>query len=176
VFAVSLLPQFLTAHGPVFWSSLTLGAVWAAVTGYWYLLFTWAVDRGRRLVSTPGHPPAPAAGHRLRDCPASAQRSPPESRHHRRRPVKVNGSPPASRTQGGTMNATALARAARHMAGVIAECHYAGRRMTALRITPDKCLAGDTAAGTYAEFLFRTSGSLLHKPPAARRAHGQPVS
>ncbi|MGR6320428.1 LysE family translocator [Micromonospora soli] len=53
VFAVSLLPQFLTADGPVFLSSLALGALWAAVTGCWYLLFTWAVDRGRTLVSTP---------------------------------------------------------------------------------------------------------------------------
>ncbi|MFE9689326.1 LysE family translocator [Micromonospora sp. NPDC005806] len=53
VFAVSLLPQFLTTDGPVFLSSLALGALWAAVTGCWYLLFTWAVDRGRALVSTP---------------------------------------------------------------------------------------------------------------------------
>jgi threonine/homoserine/homoserine lactone efflux protein len=53
VFAVSLLPQFLTAHGPVFWSSLALGAVWAAVTACWYLLFTWAVDRGRSVMSAP---------------------------------------------------------------------------------------------------------------------------
>jgi threonine/homoserine/homoserine lactone efflux protein len=53
VFAVSLLPQFLTAHGPVFWSSLALGAVWAAVTACWYLLFTWAVDRGRDALSAP---------------------------------------------------------------------------------------------------------------------------
>ena len=53
VFAVSLLPEFLSAHGPVFWSSLALGAVWAAVTGGWYLLFIWAVDRGRGFVSAP---------------------------------------------------------------------------------------------------------------------------
>jgi len=80
VFAVSLLSQFLTAHGPVFWSSLALGAVWAAVTGCWYLLFTWAVDRGRRLVSTQPSTGActwpPAA-----DCSVSAQQPPPESRH-----------------------------------------------------------------------------------------------
>jgi threonine/homoserine/homoserine lactone efflux protein len=53
VFAVSLLPEFLTAHGPVFWSSLALGVVWAAVTACWYLLFTWAVDRGRSVMSAP---------------------------------------------------------------------------------------------------------------------------
>jgi hypothetical protein len=49
--------------------------------------------------------------------------------------------------------------------------------MTALRITPDAYLPDrDKAADTYAEFLFRTSGPLLHEPPAARRAHGQSVS
>lgn len=53
VFAVSLLPQFVTTHGPMFVSSLALGALWAAVTGCWYLLFTYAVDRGRTLVSRP---------------------------------------------------------------------------------------------------------------------------
>ncbi|MET9343285.1 LysE family translocator [Nonomuraea sp. NPDC003804] len=53
VFAISLLPQFLTPHGPVLLSSLALGALWAAVTGCWYLLFTWTVDRGRALVSSP---------------------------------------------------------------------------------------------------------------------------
>ena len=53
VFAVSLLPEFLTAHSPEFWSSLALGAVWAAVTGCWYVLFIWAVDRGRSVMSAP---------------------------------------------------------------------------------------------------------------------------
>lgn len=53
VFAVSLLPQFLTGDGPVFLSSLALGVLWAAVTGTWYVVFIWAVDRGRTLVSKP---------------------------------------------------------------------------------------------------------------------------
>lgn len=53
VFAISLLPQFLTPDGPVFVSSVALGALWALVTGTWYLLFTWAVDRGRALVARP---------------------------------------------------------------------------------------------------------------------------
>jgi len=53
VFAISLLPQFLTTDGPVFASSIALGAIWALVTGAWYLLFTWAVNRGRTLVSKP---------------------------------------------------------------------------------------------------------------------------
>jgi drug/metabolite transporter, DME family len=50
--------------------------------------------------------------------------------------LAADGSVPASRSQGRTMNAATLARAARRMAGVIAECHYAGSRMTALRLTP----------------------------------------
>ena len=53
VFAISLLPQFLTPEGPVFWSSLALGGLWAVVTGTWYLLFTWVVSRGRALVTRP---------------------------------------------------------------------------------------------------------------------------
>ena len=53
VFAVSVLPQFVTASGPVFLSSTALGAVWALVNACWYLLFTWLVDRGRALVSRP---------------------------------------------------------------------------------------------------------------------------
>jgi len=53
VFAISLLPQFVTPNGPVFLSTLALGAIWAFVTAGWYVLFTWAVDRGRALVSRP---------------------------------------------------------------------------------------------------------------------------
>lgn len=53
VFAVSVLPQFVTTQGPVFLSSLALAAVWALVTACWYLQFTWLVDRGRALVSRP---------------------------------------------------------------------------------------------------------------------------
>jgi threonine/homoserine/homoserine lactone efflux protein len=53
VFALSLLPQFVTASGPVFLSSVVLGGLWSLVTACWYILFTWAVDRGRALVSRP---------------------------------------------------------------------------------------------------------------------------
>ncbi|WP_328620838.1 LysE family translocator [Streptomyces sp. NBC_00354] len=53
VFAISVLPQFVTAQGPVLLSSFGLGVVWALVTACWYLLFTWAVSRGRDLVSRP---------------------------------------------------------------------------------------------------------------------------
>lgn len=53
VFAVSVLPQFVTAHGPVLISSIALGALWALVNVSWYALFTWGVDRGRAMVARP---------------------------------------------------------------------------------------------------------------------------
>ncbi|MFF7725678.1 LysE family translocator [Streptomyces sp. NPDC008001] len=53
VFAVSVLPQFVTAKGPVFLSTVALGALWALVSVSWYSLLTWAVGRGRSLVSRP---------------------------------------------------------------------------------------------------------------------------
>ncbi|GAA1649421.1 LysE family translocator [Nonomuraea maheshkhaliensis] len=53
VFAVSVLPQFVTAQGPVFLSTVALGALWALVSASWYALLTWAVGRGRALVSRP---------------------------------------------------------------------------------------------------------------------------
>lgn len=53
VFAISVLPQFVTAEGPVFLSTVALGAVWALVSASWYMLLTWAVSRGRALVSRP---------------------------------------------------------------------------------------------------------------------------
>jgi hypothetical protein len=69
-----------------------------------------------------------------------------------------------------------LARFGRRIADVIAECNYAQRRVAALRTTPDRYLAhGDEAPDNYAEFLFRTSGPLLHEPPATRRASGRLV-
>ncbi len=53
VFAISVLPQFVTAKGPVFLSTVALGVVWALVSASWYMLLTWAVGRGRALVSQP---------------------------------------------------------------------------------------------------------------------------
>lgn len=53
VFAISLLPQFLTADGPVFAASIALGVLWAVVTGCWYLGFTWAINRGRSFAARP---------------------------------------------------------------------------------------------------------------------------
>ena len=70
----------------------------------------------------------------------------------------------------------ALTRFGRGVADFVAECNYAQRRMLELRMTPDAYLPDrDRAPQTYAEFLFRTSGALLHEPAAAGRAQGRPV-
>jgi hypothetical protein len=70
----------------------------------------------------------------------------------------------------------ALTRFGRRVAGLVAECNYAQRRVFTLRTTPDAFLADrDKAPDEYAEFLFRTSSALLHEPTAVGRAHGQPV-
>ncbi|MFE6756893.1 LysE family translocator [Streptomyces sp. NPDC057684] len=53
VFAVSVLPQFVTPDGPVLLTSLALGALWTAINVCWYLLFTWAVGRGGAFFSRP---------------------------------------------------------------------------------------------------------------------------
>jgi hypothetical protein len=69
---------------------------------------------------------------------------------------------------------TALGRLGQRVAMIIAECNYAQRRMAILRMTPEAYLDNrDKAPADYAEFLFRTSGALLHEPGAARRANGQ---
>jgi hypothetical protein len=69
-----------------------------------------------------------------------------------------------------------LTRFVRRVAGVVAECNYAQRRMFALRSAPDAYLTDrDQTPEDYAEFLFRTSSVMLHEPAAAGRAHGQPV-
>ena len=72
--------------------------------------------------------------------------------------------------------ARALTRFGRRVAGLVAECNYAQRRAFTLWTTPDAFLADrDKAPDEYAEFLFRTSSTLLHVPAASGRAHGQPV-
>ena len=69
-----------------------------------------------------------------------------------------------------------LARFGRRVAGLLAECNYAQRRMFALRTAPDVYLADrNKAPGDYAEFLFRTSSTMLYEPTASGRAHGRPV-
>lgn len=66
---------------------------------------------------------------------------------------------------------------ARRVASVIAECNYAQRRAIVLRMAPDQYVIGkNKAPADYAEFLFRTTGALLHEPAARQRARGQLVS
>jgi hypothetical protein len=64
-----------------------------------------------------------------------------------------------------------LARFGRRIAAIVAECNDAQRRLFAIRTSPDSYLTDgqDQAPDTYAEFLFRTSGGLLHEPTAAQR-------
>jgi len=70
-----------------------------------------------------------------------------------------------------------LARISRRIAGVLAECDYAQRRIFSLRTSPDAYITNrDQAPDDYAEFLFRTSGSMLHEPAAADRAHRRTAS
>ena len=71
---------------------------------------------------------------------------------------------------------TALGRLGQRVAMIIAECNYAQQRAATLRMTPEAYVDNrDKAPADYAEFLFRTSGALLHEPGAARRANGQLV-
>ena len=72
------------------------------------------------------------------------------------------------------MNTNMMTTLARRVADIIAECNYAQRRMTMLKTAPDAYLtAPDQAPDNYAEFLFRTSGTLLREPDACHRARGQ---
>lgn len=59
------------------------------------------------------------------------------------------------------------------IAAVIDDCRYAQQRMAALRTAPDRQLLGsDSGPDSYAEFLFRSSGVLLHEPSARARRRG----
>lgn len=65
----------------------------------------------------------------------------------------------------------AVARSAKAVAAVVAECHRAQRIMGELRIQPDRyALEGDLAPDTYAEFLFRSPGTVWQEPSARERA------
>ena len=65
---------------------------------------------------------------------------------------------------------TAVWRAAGKLADVVREMNEAQRRMMVLRTATDRHVANaNTAPDTYDEFLARTSGLLLHEPPARKR-------
>jgi hypothetical protein len=66
-----------------------------------------------------------------------------------------------------------LARITRRIVAVFAEIRYAQRRLDAIRTNPDSYLVdAEKAPESYGEFLFRTSGVLLHEPTADRRERG----
>jgi hypothetical protein len=59
------------------------------------------------------------------------------------------------------------------IAAVIDDCRYAQQRMAALRTAPDRQVMGSSSGpDSYGEFLFRTSGALLHEPSARARRRG----
>ncbi|HTR93027.1 MAG TPA: hypothetical protein VMI73_14945 [Trebonia sp.] len=63
-----------------------------------------------------------------------------------------------------------LRRIAGRLASVVREMHEGQRRMLVLRTAMDRYVENSgTAPDTYAEFLLRTSGVLLHEPPAHKR-------
>ena len=66
VFAVSVLPQFVTSTGPVLLSSTALGGLWALVNACWYVLFSRLVHRGARADAPAGGQQKAGHGHRSR--------------------------------------------------------------------------------------------------------------
>jgi hypothetical protein len=64
-----------------------------------------------------------------------------------------------------------LRRLASNITAVIREMNEAQRRISVLRTAQDRYLIEpDEPPGTYAEFLGRTSGVLLHEPSARARS------
>ena len=65
----------------------------------------------------------------------------------------------------------ALRAFARRVGEVVAECNEAQNRLFMLRLSPERYVfAPHQAPDTYGEFLFRTSGVLVHEPSAAARS------
>jgi hypothetical protein len=62
-----------------------------------------------------------------------------------------------------------MRRAAGKLADTVREMNEAQRLMLVLRNAPDRYIRDRGAPDTYEEFLFRTSGALLHEPSARRR-------
>ena len=68
------------------------------------------------------------------------------------------------------MKTAQLRRLFAKVAAVVGEMNDAQRRMIILRSAPDRYLLNShEGPETYHEFLVRTSGPLLHEPPANRR-------
>jgi hypothetical protein len=69
-----------------------------------------------------------------------------------------------------------LRRIARRFRETVAEANYAQHKVMVLAGAPDRWVQNpNEAPDTYQEFMFRTSGPLLHEPTARRRARGYPV-
>ena len=84
--------------------------------------------------------------------------------------MSTNRSPLKDTHHGAPGVAPVIHRIARRVGSVVAECNYAQRRLTQLRLSPDSyALDRDRAPSTYSEFLFRTSGPLQHEPSARGR-------
>ena len=67
-------------------------------------------------------------------------------------------------------------KVARRISRIISECNEAQRLLTIRRLAFDSTLPEpDKAPDTYAEFLLRTSGPLLHEPSARQRLAGRAV-
>jgi hypothetical protein len=65
---------------------------------------------------------------------------------------------------------TTMRRAAGKLADVVHEMNEAQRLLLVLRTATDRYAPNpDAAPDTYDEFLARTSGALLHEPPARKR-------
>ncbi len=65
---------------------------------------------------------------------------------------------------------TRVRRVAGKLAGTVREMNEAQRLMLVLRTATDRYIENPGAApDTYDEFLARTSGVLLHEPPARKR-------
>jgi hypothetical protein len=72
--------------------------------------------------------------------------------------------------------AAIVGRAARRLANLASEVHYANRRSTELFLTRAADLpVASRPARTYDEFLARTSGRLVHEPSASARLGGHHV-
>jgi hypothetical protein len=68
------------------------------------------------------------------------------------------------------MNTETVRRIARRVTAAVREMNEAQQRLSTLRMSTDKYLDDPGAApDTYAEFLLRTSGPLVHEPPACKR-------
>ena len=67
-----------------------------------------------------------------------------------------------------------MVRFARWAGQVLREVNWATKRATALRLGYGLA-ESDRAPDTYAEFLLRSQLTLIHEPPASRRACGRQV-